>query len=408
MRLLFLTPQIPYPPHKGTTIRNFNLIAGLAQNHEIDLLSFADTHLPRVESSSPLLDLCRRVETIPAPTRSNARRALSTLFSPQPDMALRLWSSEFASRLATRLHESDYDIIQVEGIEMGRYGMLARRHAAHIPWVFDDHNAEWLLQQRTYQAERQLNGWSIGALYSLIQTWKLKRFEQRLCRASQHVLVVSKADASAISELDPVLPITIVTNGVDTEHYRSDIVDHMDFGAPSLVFTGTMDFRPNVDAVLWFADRVWPKIRAVRPDVQFMVVGQRPHARLEPLRSQPGIQIVGAVDDTRPYIAGAAVYVVPLRIGGGTRLKVLEAMALQQAIVSTSMGVDGLEVGDGRELLVEDDEDRFAQSVLNLIDDRARCKALGAQARRHVEALYDWKAIVPRVEEVYQELHDKR
>ncbi|HLF27970.1 MAG TPA: glycosyltransferase family 4 protein [Anaerolineae bacterium] len=405
MNLLFLTPQSPYPPHKGTTLRNYNLIAGLAARHAIDVLTFADAEQAAAARSSPLAELCRRIDSVPPPARSMLARALTTLGSPLPDMALRLWSPHFAERLTAWLRERSYDIIQIEAIEMARYGLLARQAAPRSQLVFDDHNAEWLLQRRTYEAERQLHGWSIGALYSLIQSWKLKRYERSICRAADRVLAVSAADAAAIRQLDPRLQPTVVTNGVDTQHYRPGAVAPIDFGAPALVFSGTMDFRPNVDAALWFAERVLPKVHASIPAATFVIVGQRPHARLDVLRGRADVRITGAVDDVRPYIAGATVYVAPLRMGGGTRLKVLEALALGAPIVSTSMGVDGFDVAHEREVVIADDPDRFAAEVVRTIEDADRRRVLRECGRRYVEAAYDWKAIVPKLEEVYRLLN---
>ncbi len=400
MRLLFLTPQPPFPPHKGTAIRNYNLMAGLAQRHEIDLLTFADEATPG--QSEALSAVCHRVEAIPAPARSITRRALTTLLSPLPDMALRLWSPQFAERLKAWLAERDYDVIQIEGIEMARYGLLARNRAGRARLVLDDHNAEWLLQQRTYQAERQLKGWSAGAIYSLIQTWKLKRFERVVCRAVDRIVAVSTPDADAIRRLDPALRVAVVTNGVDTQRYRPGVVPAFDFAAPAIVFSGTMDFRPNVDAALWFVERAWPPLRAAVPPAQFWIVGQRPHARLDPLRGRDDIRITGAVEDVRPYILGASAYAIPLRMGGGTRLKVLEAMALGAPIVSTSLGIVGFDVAHEREVVIADDPDRFAGEIVRLIGDAGRRRALGARGRQFVEARYDWRDIVPKMEAVYE------
>jgi sugar transferase (PEP-CTERM/EpsH1 system associated) len=399
MRLLFLTPQPPFPPHQGTTIRNYNLIVGLAQRHEIDLLTFADAPL---DESSPLSGLCRRIEGLPAPARSLTRRALATLLSPLPDMALRLWSPRFAARVWAWLAERQYDVIQIEGIEMARYGLLARERAGRARLVFDDHNAEWLLQQRTYQAERQLKGRSAGAVYSLIQTWKLRRFERAVCRAVDRIVAVSTSDADAIRRLDPALQVAVVTNGVDTQRYRPGVVAPFEFGAPAIVFSGTMDFRPNVDAVLWFVERVWPPVRAAVPSAQFWIVGQRPHARLDPLRGRDDVRITGAVEDVRPYILGASAYAIPLRMGGGTRLKALEAMALGAPIVSTSLGIDGFDVAHEREAVIADDPDRFAAEIVRLVGDAGWRRALGAGGRQFAAARYDWRDIAPKMEAVYE------
>jgi sugar transferase (PEP-CTERM/EpsH1 system associated) len=401
MKLLFLTPQPPYPPNKGTAMRNYGLISGLGARHEIDLLTFAEANDLRSARSSPLAGLCRRIDALPAPRRSTAQRALTTLVSPWPDLALRLWSAPFADRLAAWLRECDYDVVQTEGIEMARYGLLAHRLAPGARWMFDDHNAEWLLQRRTYEAERQLRGWSAGAVYSLIQTWKLKGFERRVCRAADRIMAVSQIDAAAIRQLDPTLRVGVAANGIDTTAYRPGAVTSMEYGFPALVFSGTMDFRPNVDAALWFATNVLPKIRSTLPETEFVIVGQRPHARLEPLRNRPGIRITGAVDDVRPFIAGAAVCVTPLLMGGGTRLKVLEALALGVPVVSTSMGVDGFEVEHGREVLIADDPVRFAAEVLRAIGDAGLRRTLTERGRQFVEERYDWSVIVPKMEEAY-------
>ena len=162
-----------------------------------------------------------------------------------------------------------------------------------------------------------------------------------------------------------------------------------------------MDFRPNVDAVLWFAREVLPQIRAAVPDVRFLIVGQRPHRRLDSLRNDPAVELTGWVEDPRPYIAEASVYVAPLRMGGGTRLKLLEAMAMGKAVVATRLGAEGFPVQDGREMVLADTPDEFATAVVGLLRSPERREALEQAGRRFVEERYDWSVIVPRVEAVY-------
>ena len=162
-----------------------------------------------------------------------------------------------------------------------------------------------------------------------------------------------------------------------------------------------MDFRPNVDAVLWFAREVLPQVRAEVPDASFVVVGQRPHRRLESLRSDPAVTLTGWVENSRPYIAQAAVYVAPLRMGGGTRLKLLEAMAMGKAMVATRMGAEGYPVTHERELLLADTPGEFAAAVVKLLRAPIRRSEMGRVARAFVERLYDWRVIVPTVEDLY-------
>jgi glycosyltransferase involved in cell wall biosynthesis len=163
-----------------------------------------------------------------------------------------------------------------------------------------------------------------------------------------------------------------------------------------------MDFRPNIDAVLWFSQRVLPLIQAERPQTTFAIVGQRPHPRLKGLHNLPGITITGHVDDIRPYIAGATVYVAPLRVGGGTRLKLMEAMVMGKAIVSTSLGAEGFPVANGQELILANEPAAFAQETLHLLHDPLRRAALGRTGQAFAQANYDWQILVPRLERIYQ------
>lgn len=406
MRLLFLTPQFPYPPHKGTTLRNFNLIAGLAARHEIDLLSFHDA--ARVPPG-PLDALCRRIAVVPMPHRATVRRAIDTLISPWPDMGLRLWSPQFMAQFHAWLSDGGYDAIQIEGIELARYGLTLPSPVAASSqrgkgrgWgrlVFDDHNAEYLLQARIAQTERAARGWSPGAIYSTIQAQKLRRFERRIARQADRVVAVSDTDAAALRELDRSLRVHVVPNGIDTALYDRTRVTPIELPPHALVFTGTMDFRPNVDAVLWFAREVLPLIKAEVPDAHFVIVGQRPHARLDALRSDPAIVITGGVADTRPYITGASVYVIPLRMGGGTRFKLLEALALYAPCISTTLGAEGFEVTSGRELVLADEAVTFAKATVELIRQPERGRAMGAVGRSFAEK-YDWGLIVPKLEQL--------
>ncbi len=418
MRILFLTPQLPYPPHQGTTIRNYNIIANLALRHEIHLLSFVRSQ-DEIDAATPLHQHCRSIEGITAPRRSPLKRLLSLFLSPLPDMALRLPSAEFQARLAATLRRVPFDVVQIEGIEMTHPWMEWRLEIGDwrldygtghpIPntqypiSIFDDHNAEYLLQQRAFETDvRQPRRWA-GALYSFIQWKKLSRYEAKVCRLVNRVVAVSKADKQALQRLIPGLEVTVVPNAVDVDYYTSADIQPSPLPPRSLIFTGKMDFRPNVDAVLWFCHEVLPLIREQIPDVRFYIVGQSPHRRVLRLADDPAVTVTGYVDDTRSYIAGARVYVVPLRIGGGTRLKVLEAMAMGKPIVSTSLGCEGFEgLVPGRELSIADTPQEFAQRVVELLEDASRRERLGQAGRRFVEARYDWWLIVPKLEQVYK------
>jgi sugar transferase (PEP-CTERM/EpsH1 system associated) len=399
---LVLTPQLPYPPHKGTTIRNYNLIAGLAQEHHVHLLSFV-TPEDDLAGASPLKRACETIHTVPQPVRTTGQRIGTTLTSGLPDMAHRLASPAYASKLRQLLSQRAYDVVEFEGIEMIPYLQTVRAsyESARVRplLVFDDHNAEYLLQRRVFEMDAALPRRWPGALYSLVQWIKLRRYEAWACRHVDAVVAVSEPDAEALQCLVPGLGVSVVPNGVDIAAYARDVSEGPVLPSHSLVFTGTMDFRPNVDAVLWFANRVFPTIRQQVADAHFYIVGRRPHRWLASLSERDGIVVTGQVPDTRPYIGGAAIYVVPLRSGGGTRLKVLVAMAMRRAIVSTSMGCDGFPVTAGREVLLADEPRSFAQQVVSLLCDPARCTALGRTAYEFARRHYDWSVIVPRLEQ---------
>ncbi len=400
-KILFLTPDLPYPPHQGAAIRSFNLIKNLAARHEIHLLSFVQesNSLNRI---GPLSRYCSSIATIPDGDRSTRQRALSVLFSTKPDMALRLPSAQFANQLRICLDSERFDFVQVEAIEMAQYGLAIKEMGLASPplVIFDDINAEYMLQRRAFEVDVKHPTFWLGAFYSLLQWQKLRRYESEVCREMDKVVVVSPADGQALQRLVPGLETTVVPNGVDTSYYSPGDMDRE--SDVTLVFTGKMDFRPNVDAVLWFAQEVLPLIQEDIPRAHFNVVGRNPHRRLQPLKELPGITLTGYVEDIRPYIAEAGIYVAPLRVGGGTRLKILEAMSMSKAIVSTSVGCEGIDITPGEELLIADEPLIFANKVLSLMNDRRRRRELGLAARRLAETRYDWQHITSLMEQVYE------
>jgi sugar transferase (PEP-CTERM/EpsH1 system associated) len=404
MRILFLTPQLPYPPEKGTALRNWGLISGLSTRHEVAVLSFLDPGQP--DNIADLLAEACCVEAVDPPARTLRDRLRDMLTTRQPDMARRLASDAYGKRLSEWLERETFDVVQIEGIELAPYlnvidGVWPDSDRAGRPLVvFDDHNCEYVLQERTFLTDLYSPSRWPAAAYSFVQWRRLRRYEAQVCRSADRILAVSQADASALRRLVPGLEVVVIPNGIDTRVYLPATIEPRT-ASHSLVFTGTMDFRPNVDAMLWFTEEVWPLIEAEVPEAHFYIVGQRPHRRLDPLRDDRSVTLTGWVEDVRPYIADAAVYVAPLRMGGGTRLKLLEAMAMAKPVVATRLGAEGYPVTDGRELVLADTPAEFAQAVVALLNSPARRAELGQAARVFVERRYDWRVIVPRLEKVY-------
>jgi polysaccharide biosynthesis protein PslH len=395
MKLLFVMPQLPYPPHQGTAIRNWGLLRHLALRHTVAVICFADPGGAGVPEA--LARVCDRVVIVPRPTRWAGRRVLA-LLRGTADLADRLWSPGMAAGITELVRAWEPDGVQIEGLEMAPYLAAVREGRLAACVVYDAHNAEHLIQRRAWESDRRNPRRWPAAAYSAVQTPRLERLEAATARAVDAATCVSAADAAALRRLDPDLNPVVVPNGIDVEAYAAPNVS--DPGV-RLVLTGKMDYRPNVDAAVWFAEAIWPRLRAQQLAAEFHIVGQQPSAAVRRLAALPGVVVTGAVPDIRPHLARATVYVAPLRMGGGTRFKLLEAFALGRPVVSTRIGAEGFAVTDGRELLLADTAEAFAAAVQRLLADPALAGQIGAAGRAFVRASYDWRMIVPRLEAVY-------
>lgn len=403
MKLLFLMPQLPYPAHQGTALRNFHILRGLARENSIDLLAFADVAGSVVPVE--LTSLAENVEVIGTPQRSMNRRLLQLLSTSRPDMALRLASTSYSEALSAMLRGKQYDIVQVEGIELAWTIPVIRQEAPQVALVYDAHNAEARLQERAGEVDRGSIKRLPAALYSQLQSKRLARYEAWVCREADGITAVSEADRDALLELSGVGrdKITVIPNCIDVAAYEEQTNAAQDQIEFDVLFSGKMDYRPNVDAVLWFADEIWPLIREAQPAATWAIVGQRPHARLARLSSMPGVTVTGWVPEIQPYLAGAAVFVMPFRVGSGSRLKLIEALAAGKGIVSTRVGVEGFPVESGKQLLLADAAAAFAEYVVTLMLDAKMRQRLGKQGREFARQ-YDWRVVVPRFQEIYDRL----
>jgi len=412
MDLLFLTPQLPYPPHQGTSLRNYNIILGLAKRHRISLLSFREGRPePDLQQIKPLVDLCEQIITVPEPTqRSISRRILQMVTTKEPDLAQRLRSSRFEISLRRLLSEQTFDIVQVEGIELAWTIHAIRAVCVDQKLVFDAHNAEAQLQERAYQADLHSPRRWTAAAYSWIQSGRLRAYERWACTSADWVTAVSQSDkAILLDKMDgDSAKMTVIPNSIDVSAYEAhslagETTDDKGKKSYDIVFTGKMDYRPNVDAVLWFAEEVWPKIIARRPKTTWAVVGQKPHGRLAKLNALSGVTLTGWVEQVMPYLLGGKVFIMPFRVGSGTRLKLIEAMAVGMPVVSTSLGVEGYPVKDEQELLLADTVDDTCKAVLRLLAEPGLRSRLGAKGQKFAYS-YDWRKVTPKFDEVYHAL----
>ena len=378
------------------------------------LLSFLEAGQTAVpDQIAPLAELCQQIVTVPVPPRSSRQRLAQLVTTRRPDMAHRLYSPLFEEKLSQLLGERPYDIVQVEGIELARYMTTIRAASPSSRIVFDDHNAEAELQRRNMLTDvRQPRRWA-AAGYSWFQVQRLRHFERWAMQTADATVAVSETDKCLLEELfygapltpadhrilntEYQSPITVIPNCIDTQQFAS-------YAGPSfpfdLVFSGKMDYRPNVDAVLWFADAVWPLIKQARPSITWAIVGQKPHSRLARLARLDGVTVTGWVESVRPYLAGAQVYIMPFRVGSGTRLKLIESMAAGKAIVSTRIGAEGFPVTAGQELLLADGAAEMGTAVLHLLENPEERQRLGQHAQQFAQQ-YDWRVVIPRFDDIY-------
>ena len=400
MKILLLTPDIPYPTASGAAIRNYGIIRGLVdKGHQVTLLTFVQS--PIDKHSNPLYQICEDVHTVPLPIRSKSERIVKLLTAQKADIEFRLASSKFEQILINLLKSNDYDVIQFSGIELGSYLSIIQNFKKSAKVVYDALNAEAELQRVIYTIDRQnLNRLPV-AVYSYVQARRIKQFEKRICQTVDSVIAVSDEDHNFLAQYEGA-PITVMPNGIFVDEYKEPTNNRRILN--QLVFTGKMDYRPNVDAIEWFVTSILPKIRAEKPNTILTIVGRNPHPRIEEYTQQPKIMITGWVDSVQPYLHSATIFIVPLRMGSGTRLKILEAMASGCAIVSTSIGAAGLNQHVKQAILIAEDDDTFAQCIVSLLNDATLRQELGTKAEQQVRQYYDWSVLIPQLLNAYRKL----
>ena len=399
MSVLILTPQIPWPTHQGASLRNFNIIQGVAADLDVSLLSFAEPD--QSTDAPPLTRLLSAFETVPVPKRATLTRLIQIFTSSLPDMGHRLYEPKFFDTLTQMLKKLEPDVVQIEGLELARAIPVIRQVRPQAKIVFDNHNAETALQARIYETDiRQLEKLPKG-IYSRIQVGKLRQFERWACESADIVTAVSQRDADILNsfrlpEQKPVVPIP---NCIDTADY--ELIGSGSEKVYDLVFTGKMDYRPNVDGMLWFIGEVWPLICQKRGRTTLAIVGKNPAPTISALDTRDGVTVTGAVAEIAPWLNCSRVMIMPLRMGSGTRLKLIQALAAGLPTVSTTNGAEGYPVKKGRELLIGDDPADFAQQVVTLLDSPTLQKTLGKNGRQFAES-YDWRKVIPQFIELYE------
>lgn len=380
MHILVVMRNAPTPT-TGAHTRNLALLRALCQVSQVTLLIVADDVEGETETARALEGQVAALRVVPAaPFRLKRLYQLAGLLLKQPSIVWRYSSPALGRALRQLLVEEAFDAVYFEGI-------MVAGHAAELRScvIIDEHNLEWELLQRS--AERAPT--RLRRVFNQRESDALRRVELATLARADLVVVTSEREEVILKGLLPKATVAVAPNGVDVDAFSPQGASAEIPGR--VVFTGAMDYHPNEQATLMFAEQCWPTIRSARLDATWYIVGANPPASVRRLGELPGVTVTGAVPETRSYLAAAQVALAPLLVGGGTRLKILEALAMGKAMVSTSIGCEGLALVPGEHLLVADEPQALAQAVIDTLNDADLRARLGAAGREAVARAYGWE-----------------
>jgi sugar transferase (PEP-CTERM/EpsH1 system associated) len=380
MKILIVARSLPRPTW-GAGTRNYHLLRTLASKHDVSLLALVDEHERERSAAAHLLPHTHVVRQVDVPPTGSRRfdqiRALATGRSFYLDSHT-VPSAQTA--LDDELARHVYDAVLFEGLFVSGY-----RVPPHIRIILDEHNIEHELLWRSYQYARGL----ARRGFNWLEYRRVRPREIAWCRRADLVLVTSEREQALLHALMPEKNVQVVPNGVDIEAFAPDV--SVAESAGRVIFTASFDYYPNVQGALHFAEQTWPLVRTAIPQATWHLVGRNPPPEIVRLGALPGVTVTGSVPAVQPYLAAAQVAIVPLLTGAGTRLKILEALALRRAVVSTSLGCEGIDCVPGRDLIVADEPRAFAEAIVSLLNDKSRRVSLGAAGRALVEERYSWE-----------------
>lgn len=381
MKILFLSRWFPYPPNNGSKLRIYNLLQGLSRHHEVTLLSFRDHSDVKIEMSA-LQKLCGNLISVPYKSfNPKSYQARLGFFNFTPRSVIATFSEEMKQQIERALSTETYDVVIASQIDMAGYC----QYFSHLPAIFEEVEVA-VLYERFAKAASPWQRLRAGL------TWaKHKHYLNSLFKNFDVCTVVSDLERQLLSQKVNGKPsIEVIPNCVDLADYAQT---HEIPQPDTLIFTGSFSYFPNYEAMVWFLDKVYPIIQAQVPDVRLFITGDHMNRALPPVSN---ITLTGFVEDIHPLIARAWCSVVPLHIGGGTRLKILEAMALGTPVIATSKGAEGLEVQAGRHLLIADTPETFAYETIRLLKETELRQQLADNARQLIRDRYDWAVVMPR------------
>lgn len=396
MKVLHLFPYLPTPPDFGGALRVYHILKYLSNNHDVTVAGFADHgDMDLFEQSFPVLKGKMHFQKRKRVKYPRLLQLYSYL-NGHSYWYNRTQSSAFRSLVNDLVQQNNFDFIIGEFASMGHFDL-----DTDAIRIMDAHNVEY----DNYRRMSKLD-WS-GIRKKFYEREYRKSYREEIAAFRRHdaIFVTSERDGALIKQDVPEVPQYVIPNGVDTDFFSPN--PEVEAEPFTMVFTGAMGYVPNHDGMLYFLDEVFPLIRERIPEAKVYIVGSKPPAVLRKHQSESVI-ITGFVDDVRPYIDRASVFIVPLKMGSGTRLKVVEALSMQKPVISTSIGCEGIEVLDGKHLLVRDTPEQFAEAVIKLFREQNLRQRLISQGYKLVKQKYDWRVIGSSIEQAFESMLSKR
>lgn len=395
VRVLFISPTFPYPPTDGGRLRKFNTLRIVADEHDVDLLSVADTE-PTSKQLAHVQNIVSNVEHFRYPNYRFHFNTVVGLAQFKPFQTRRYYFRSVQRWIDSR--EDEYDLVYCSTVQSTPYVM--GKSVSRVVDFVDSYARKYRNLGEATSGLRQY-------IYP-IESRRLTNYERSVIRDFDHSIVISERDRQFIESEGRFDSLSVIPNGVRNEllTYEPPKSNSVDLVKPTIVFLGTMNYPPNEDAVKYFAEDILPVIRESYPEAGFLIVGKSPTKAIRKLAERPEISVTGFVEEPADYLLAADVVVAPLRYGSGLQNKVLEALALSKPIVTTSVGFEGLDGTEGTHLLVGDTPQGFAEHVCEIIDNPKRGRELGENGRRLVENCYTWEKIAPELRSIINDALD--
>ncbi len=399
MKLLVFYPYAPWPLDRGTYQRTFHLLKALALEHEVDFVALTEETEGLEEKRAVFSQFCREVEFIPFVHPPWQKLFPTRLLNPLPSNVQHWQSPDVAAAINRRLPPGRYDMVHICDIVLAPYVLP---HLHHTPFVVDRSRVDLqfqLMEHQTLQFSLR------NRLLRRESYAKLRRFEKKIAATAALEVVCGPDDEVFIhQEISQSAPVMVVANGVDLDYFHPASAPDPRAAGPTVIFCGAMDYSPNIDALRWFFGGIHDRLRQLVPDVHILVVGKNPLDEVKAYGSRPGVTVTGGVPDVRPYYRRAWLQMVPLRIGGGTRLKIVESLAIGTPVVSTTIGAQGLDLTHGSDILLADTEEAFASEIARALQDPALRSTLETNGLTTANQRFGWPAIGSRLAKKYNSL----